>query len=487
MATLHEVDVAVIGAGSAGLAARRIAEKEGASTVLIEAGAQGTTCARVGCMPSKLLIAAADAAHGMRRAGMFGVEAAGGVHVDGPAVLARVRRERDRFVALVTDAVERIAPEHQLAGRARFVGPSALMVDEHTRVEAKAVVIATGASPWLPPPLRAVADRMLTHESVFELADVPASLAVVGTGIIGLELGQALARLGSKVVFFNDDSRLGPITDPTVRAVMGAILGEEMTLRLGVTITDARAVAEGIELVWEADGRSHRQVFAQVLAATGRRPNVDKLDLKAAGLTLDERGVPTFDPRSMRCGESAVFIAGDVNNHRPLLHEANEEGQIAGLNAARHAREPRQSPRAHIRRTPLTVVFTDPQIGLVGLTHRELAEREWSDRVAVGEVDYRDQGRARVMGQNRGVVRIYGDTSDGRLLGAEMAGPAVEHTAHLLAWAIQQRLTVVDALAMPFYHPCLEEGIRTALRDLAAHMAMVDPVEVRCIDCGPGS
>jgi dihydrolipoamide dehydrogenase len=321
---------------------------------------------------------------------------------------------------------------------------------------------------------------------------VPASLAVVGTGIIGLELGQALARLGSDVVFFNDDERLGPITDPTVRAVMGAILGEEMTLRLGVTLTDARAVDDGIELVWKADGQSHRQVFAQVLAATGRRPNVDQLDLRAAGLTLDERGVPDFDPRTTRCGESAVFIAGDANNDRPLLHEASDEGKIAGLNAARHAREPRQSPRAHLRRTPLTVVFTDPQIGLVGRTHRELGEqkggeREWSDRVAVGEVDYRDQGRARVMGQNRGVVRIYGDASDGRLLGAEMAGPAVEHTAHLLAWAIQQRLTVVEALAMPFYHPCLEEGIRTALRDLAARIAMVDPVEVRCFDCGPGS
>lgn len=482
MPKTREVDVAIIGAGSAGLAARRTAEKEGARTVIIEAGPHGTTCARVGCMPSKLLIAAADAAHAVRTAGLFGVEA-GPPNVDGAAVFARVRRERDRFVASVTEAVEALDDDRIITGRARFVGPTTLMVDDHTRIEARAIVVATGAKPWIPPPLRDIGERLSSNEDIFELETVPASVAVVGTGVVGLELGQALARLGAEVVFFNDDARIGPITDPAVRDVMEAVFGEEIPLRLGVEITAARAVDDGVELCWKADGREHQQTFARVLAATGRRPDLEGLGLDAAGLDRDDHGVPRFDHRTMRCGESAVFLAGDVDDDRPLLHEAVDEGHLAGLNAARLARGTDARPRAHLRRTPLTVVFTHPQIAMAGLTHEALGERDF----VVGEVDYRDQGRARVIAQNRGLVRIYGDPVDGRLLGAEMFGPAVEHTAHLLAWAIQRRFTVVEALEMPFYHPCLEEGIRSALRDLAARLEMFDRVEVRCVDCGPGS
>lgn len=483
MTTIRKVDVAVIGAGSAGLGARRVAAKEGASTLLIEAERYGTTCARVGCMPSKLLIAAAEAAHDMQRAGVFGVHARGGPQIDGKAVMERVRRERDKFVGSVVRATEDIDDESRSMGRARFVGPTTLMVDEHTRVEAEAVVIATGSSTFIPPPLRTVEDALLTNENVFELEDIPASIAVVGLGVIGLELGQAMHRLGAEVVFFELGERIGPITDPEVRACAREVLGEELTLRLGVEVESAKAVDGGIELTWRDGEQQHRKVFEKVLAATGRRPNVNGLGLDAAGLELDDRGVPVFDARSMRCGKSAVFIAGDVDNDRPLLHEASDEGRIAGRNAALLVRNGPDAPWAFLRRTPLTVVFTDPQIALVGHTHAELSDCS----IAIGQVDYDDQGRAKVMAVNAGRVRIYADAVDGRLLGAELFGPRVEHTGHLLAWAIQSRMTVLDALSMPFYHPCVEEGIRTALRDLAAALRMADPVEVMCIDCGPGS
>lgn len=485
MPTIRQVDVAVIGAGSAGLGARRVAAKEGASTLLIEADRYGTTCARVGCMPSKLLIAAAEAAHDMQRASVFGVHAPEGPQIDGKAVMERVRRERDAFVGSVVRATEDIDDESRLMGRARFVGPTTLMVDDHTRVEARAVVIATGSSTHVPPPLRAVEDALLTNENVFELEDIPTSVAVVGLGVIGLELGQALHRLGAEVMFFELGERIGPITDPEVLACAREVLGGELTLRLGVEVKGAEAVEGGIELTWRDGEKQHRKVFERVLAATGRRPNVGALGLDAAGLELDDRGVPVFDARSMRCGKSAVFIAGDVDNERPLLHEASDEGRIAGRNAALLARNGPDAPRAFLRRTPLTVVFTDPQIALVGETHAELSDGPIA--IAIGQVDYDDQGRAKVMAVNAGRVRIYGDAADGRLLGAELFGPRVEHTSHLLAWAIQSRMTVLDALSMPFYHPCVEEGIRTALRDLAAALRMVDPVEVMCIDCGPGS
>ncbi|MCA3370219.1 MAG: FAD-dependent oxidoreductase, partial [Roseomonas sp.] len=183
----RKVDVAIIGAGTAGLNARREVEKQGGRPLMIEGGAYGTTCARVGCMPSKLLIAAAEAAHAIKGAAQFGLPAT--AHIDGAAVMARVQRERDRFVGFVVAGTEAIPPDQRLLGRARFTGPTTLEVDDHTRVEARAVVVATGSTPFLPPPFDTVAEHVLTSDTVFELPDLPESLAVIGTGVIALELG----------------------------------------------------------------------------------------------------------------------------------------------------------------------------------------------------------------------------------------------------------------------------------------------------------
>jgi dihydrolipoamide dehydrogenase len=180
----------------------------------------------------------------------------------------------------------------------------------------------------------------------------------------------------------------------------------------------------------------------------------------------------------MRVGELPIFVAGDVAAYRPMLHEAADEGMIAGINAARYP-----DVRAQVRRTPLEIVFTSPNIALVGANHCELDPAD----TAVGCVSYADQGRARVMHENTGIVRIYARKGSGVLLGAEMFGPRVEHTAHLLAWAVQCGLTAEAALAMPIYHPVIEEGIRTALRDLCAQLQLRPPEQPRDLECGPGA
>jgi dihydrolipoamide dehydrogenase len=158
----------------------------------------------------------------------------------------------------------------------------------------------------------------------------------------------------------------------------------------------------------------------------------------------------------MQCGASRIFIAGDANNDLPLLHEAADEGRIAGENAARYP-----AVKAGSRRTPLGIVFTDPQLAVVGKRYAELPAGRW----VAGEVSFEDQGRSRVMLRNRGLARIYAEAGTGRVLGAEMMGPDAEHLAHLLAWGIQSGMTVRRMLEMPFYHPVVEEGLRTALRD----------------------
>ena len=161
---------------------------------------------------------------------------------------------------------------------------------------------------------------------------------------------------------------------------------------------------------------------------------------------------------------SPIFIAGDAGNFIPLLHEAADEGRIAGENAARVALG--KPVKAGLRRAPIGVVFTDPQICIVGGGFRSLRPGSF----ATGQVNFENQGRARILLRNKGLLNVYAETATGRFLGAEMLAPGGEHLAHLLAWALQNRMTVEQMLEMPYYHPVLEEGLRTALHDVNAKL-----------------
>jgi dihydrolipoamide dehydrogenase len=276
-------------------------------------------------------------------------------------------------------------------------------------------------------------------------------------------LGQALARLGVRVVVLGRGGRLGPITDPYVHRAAQAAFSAEFPLDCDAHVSRVERVGDKVEIDYVGpDGAPHTHRFDYVLAATGRTPNVDRLDLEKAGIELDAKGIPVFDPTTLQAGTSSVFIAGDVSNYLPLLHEAADEGRIAGENAARFP-----NVAAGLRRTPLGIVFTDPQIAIVGRGFGSLK----THALAAGEVSFDNQGRSRVMLRNRGHLRVYGNPETGRFLGAEMVGPDAEHIGHLLAWALQSGMTVAQMLEMPFYHPVVEEGLRTALRDLAAKMA----------------
>ncbi|MCM2308838.1 MAG: dihydrolipoyl dehydrogenase [Sulfuritalea sp.] len=465
----QQVDVAIIGAGTAGLAAYRSAKAAGASVVIIEGGEHGTTCARVGCMPSKLLIAAADAADAVDKAPDFGVHVDGVVRIDGGEVMGRVRRERDRFVDFVLGDVQDIPETDRIRGHASFVDKHTIAVADYSMIRCKSSVIATGSRATYPDAFKSLGDRLIISDDVFNWRDLPKSLAVMGPGIVGLELGQALHRLGVRVAVLGRGGRLGPIGDPEILAYAVAAFKREFVLEPDAQVESMEREGDRVAIRRKgADGKVAVEHFDYVLAATGRAPNVSGIGLDRTGINLDEKGVPCFDPLTTRTIDadraSPIFIAGDASNFIPLLHEAADEGRIAGRNAARLALGSEVTPVP--RRVPIGIVFTDPQIAIVGGGFHALPAGSF----VAGQASFEDQGRSRIMLKNQGLLKVYADPATGRFLGAEMLVPAAEHLAHLLAWALQNRMTVARMLEMPFYHPVIEEGLRTALRDVKARL-----------------
>ncbi|CAG4902253.1 dihydrolipoyl dehydrogenase [Paraburkholderia saeva] len=461
-----QTDVAIIGAGSAGLPAYRAAKAVGASAILIEGGPYGTTCARVGCMPSKLLIAAAEAAHAAAHTAPFGVHVDGTIRIDGREVMARVKGERDRFVGFVVESTEGIPEADRLIGYARFIDDGLLQVGDHAQVRARSVVIATGSSPYLPEMYRKLGDRAIVNDDVFAWNDLPRKVAVVGAGVIGLELGQALSRLGVDVTVIGARGRVGPLTDPEVKAYAEKVFADGFRFFARAEVEAVSREGDSVRMRYRIGSDTSDVVedtFDYVLVTAGRRPNVAGLALGNTSLAVDQDGVPVYDPLTLQVGSHPVFIAGDVNNVLPLLHEAADEGKAAGTNAARF---PDVAPL--VRRAPISVLFSDPGVAMVGARFVDLAPGSF----VVGEVSFEDQGRSRIMLRNRGLMHVYVDKSTRRFLGAEWIGPDAEHIAHLLSWALQMKLTVDAMLEMPFYHPVVEEGVRTALRGAVAGLGV---------------
>jgi len=446
-------EVAIIGAGTAGLAALAAVRRTTDDVVIVNDGPYGTTCARVGCMPSKALIEVGRALHHSRGFAGAGISGTEGLAVDLPAVLAHVRRVRDGLVQGVLKLTEGLGGR-SIAGRARLLGPQALEVNGE-RIDAARIIIATGSRPIVPKAWEALGERLVTTDALFEQPDLPRRIAVVGLGAVGAEMAQALARLGLEVSGFDAAERVAGLSDPAVNDAAVALLRPELAVHLGAQ-AELAAAPEGVRV--SAGGTS--VVVGKVLVALGRRPNLEDLGLDRLGVELDARGMPPFDPRTMQIADLPVFIAGDGNARAPILHEAADDGWIAGRNATGGA------PECFGRRTRLGIVFTDPNVAVVGRRFAELAAGE----AAIGEVSLRGQGRLRMSGEDHGVIRVYAERTSGRLVGAELCAPHGEHLAHLLALAVQQALTVTELLRLPYYHPTLEEALRTALRGAAKQL-----------------
>jgi dihydrolipoamide dehydrogenase len=442
----RQVDVAIIGAGTAGLTAVKEIKKLTESYVLIDRGPLGTTCSRVGCMPSKVLL---QVAHDLTR--IKTLKALNIYHSDGTVdlaeVMTHVRKLRDYFVNFAVEDIKAMG-QHFIKAEASFRAPGKLTLDSVEEIEAKSVIIATGSSPVIPKEWEDFKDRLVTTDSFFELKTLDKRWAVIGMGPLGLELGQALAMLGCEVHGFDKNPTIGGLKDEVVHNEAYKSMQKSFPIHLKVDVKLSR-VGNKIRISW---GDQHLDVD-RVLAAVGRKANVSSLNLKATGCPLDKKSLPVFDPETMKVKDSAIFVAGDMDGQKMVLHEAADDGRIAGFNSLQ------PHPSRFKRTVKIGITFSSPNICTVGQSFKDIKEP-----VAIGEVSFGNQGRSVIMEENEGMLRIYAERKSGLILGAELAAPRGEHLAHLLAHAIGQKQTVQDMLRLPFYHPTVEEGVRTALR-----------------------
>ena len=452
------VDVAIIGAGTAGLYALREVRRAKKSFVLIDHGPLGTTCARVGCMPSKVALNIAEFWHGQKEFARFGISGAEHLQLDTKQAWAELRKQRDKFAGGAAAGAERAAGEQLIMGRARFLTPTLLEVKHANgtqEIQAKSVIIATGSRPVMPDFLQPFAEHCITTDDFFEMEELPKSIGVLGLGAIGLEMGLALARLGVEVHGADMATTVGGISDPEVSKRALAEFGQEMQLYLGAPAELVKA-EQGVLL---KVGETQVQV-EKVLVALGRRPNTDQLNLAEAGFDLDERGQPLFNPQTMQMGTHPVFIVGDSNGQRALMHEAADEGAMAGYNAVQ------STPVAFKRKTSIGIAFTNPDVVSIGARFDQLNP----DDILIGSANTQSNGRSQVLSDHEGVLRLYADKTSGKLLGASMLGMRAEHVAQFLAMAIQREETAHSLLQIPFYHPVVEETVQSALQDIARHI-----------------
>ncbi|MEN6668888.1 dihydrolipoyl dehydrogenase [Psychrobacter sp. B38] len=464
----RKVSVAIIGAGTAGQNAFRQASKIYDDTVIINEGFWTTTCIAVGCMPSKLLIAAAERAHDANHSAEFGIHAT--TQIDGKQVMQRVRDERSHFASYIEKQVNSWPEHKKIAGHAHINEQGLIEVNDEV-IEAAQIIVATGSSPSIPDGWAdKLGDTMLTSDTIFEMPDLPKSLAVIGAGSIGLELAQAFKRLGVTVTLFNREKRVAGLADDDINDKAIACLNNELTMHLGSTIKDVGTRSAEDETAFidyeDSAGESRQWQGEYVLVATGRRNNIKQLGVENLGVELDDKNRPkNLSKKTGQIGDLNVYIVGDANANIPLLHVASDEGYSAGSMVCKNTDDAYIRPPA----IPFSIVFCSPQIVNVGKSLPEIQQDPELEYV-IGSVSFDNQGRSRVMGVNCGLLHIYGCKKTDRVLGASMVGPDAEYIGHILATAITNDLSVKEMLDTPFYHPTILEGLRTALRDVQDKM-----------------
>ena len=447
-------DIIIVGAGTAGISAYKEAIKYTSNILIVNQGPWDTTCARVGCMPSKVLISTANRMYDIEHADEVALQVE--AHIDRSAVMQHVRQLRDRFTAATLADVDSWDKSHKISGAAKFINANTIQVNNQ-HYQAKSFILAVGSTPNMDAEWKAeLGDRYINSNDIFELEQLPKSLAVIGSGVIAIELAQAMTRLGVQTTVFARSQKVGSLSSPQLQPLACKELSQAMNIKFKVLPENIKKSQHGV-LISFTDNVSQTLEVDYVLSATGRSSNLNSLDLTQINPLFKEiRNLP-INNRSKQLGEYPIFIIGDAYTQTPVQHEAAVEGKLVVESCLNF---PKLKDLKTL--TPLSIVFSSPEMAIAGQSYKQLIDE--NVEFITGYASYERQGRALVLGKNHGAAEVYVDANTRQLLGAELLVESAEHMGHLLAWIISEKLTVDQILEKPFYHPTLEEGLRSALK-----------------------
>lgn len=451
------VDAIIIGSGQGGNPLAYGLADRGWKVALVEADQLGGTCINVGCTPTKTMVHSAQVAHYARNAARWGVRA-GETSVDLPAVVARKRQVVERFRGGHERKVEERESLRLVRGRGRFVGPHVVEVAGE-RLEGERIFINTGTRTDVPRVEGLDRVPFLTNASIMELAEVPEHLIVLGGGYIGLEFGQMFRRFGSEVTVIHRADRLLTREDPDIADALKAALEVE-GIRFLLNADTTRVEEDGgrITLAVRAGDAESRLTGTHLLVATGRRPNTDDLGLEAAGVATDARGFVRVNER-LETSAPGVWAIGDVKGGPAFTHISWNDYQVIWANLI-------EGKDATIRERPVPyAVFTDPQLGRVGMTEAEA--RATGKPLKLGTIPMGHVARAIERDETAGMMKLIVDAETDRILGAAILSTEGGELIQILGTLMLAGAPYTLLKGAIYIHPTLAEGFYSLMDAVA--------------------
>ena len=468
-----EFDVVVIGGGSAGYAAARTAGDMGVRTALIEGAKKvGGLCILRGCMPSKALLESAHRWHEIGKAAEFGLIAKP-VKVKMPSIQARKQHLIGGFAAHRRKQLGK-GKFTFLRGKASFLDAHTLLLEDGRHLElitSATFIVATGSVISRVPIPGLWETGCWTSDTALDTEEIPKRLAVLGGGVIAVELGQFFARVGSKTTLLQRSSRIVRTYDPDVSLELErAFKAEGIDVVTGVKVLEVRPSGKGKKIIYLCGKKKKELVVDEILYAMGRVPAVEGLKLENAGVETPEGRLKV--DASMRTSAAHIFAAGDVAGQHEVVHIAIQQAEMAARNAVHQLKKSGQEPERIDYRLKAFVAFTEPEIGSVGLSETEAKAQGISFLSA--KYPFHDHGKAMIGGYHFGFVKVIAEKTKGEIIGAVIIGPDASDMIHELIAVMYFRGTVKDLERIPHYHPTLSEIITYPAEELAMKLEVED-------------
>ncbi len=448
---MANVDVLIIGAGTAGEYAAGTAKQYTDSIAMIEKGPIGGDCIFHACIPTKALVHAARAYKKMKTTDFFGLPT-----ISNAAEYKKVKAFKDRIISgIATGRDERWTRQgiQLFRGSASFISPNEVKVADEV-IKADRIIITTGSMPAVPPIPGLRETGYITNVEALELEHIPERLAIIGGGPIGVEFAQVFAAFGSKVHIYEALDRILIGEDEEIsQAILGFFEKQGISVSTSVTVSGVESTDSGKLIITKGrDGREQRTEHDSILVATGRRPAIDDLNLPAAGIEAGKKGIAV--DTSLKTNVPHIWAAGDVTGTFLFTFVAGEQGKTAVMNAV-------GSQNLELSYDVLPrATFCDPEVASVGLTERQAREKGYS--VKAGKFDYANLTRAIVSDETDGFIKIVAEGGSGRILGSHIVGAEASSLIHEIAAAMAGGTNVTDIGNMLHAYPTLSEGVRYA-------------------------